>query len=105
LKVTIDVLEGAEDDSVPSDVADIEDEEQGGYSTAYSQLVHASRTDADPFKDINPKEYLAVSLTKVSRQVPAGTIPQLIASIPANTQQMIGTYFRMVPSLSEPYIV
>ena len=72
-QVNIEVLEGHEDESVPGDTVDVDVEEEVGYTTAFSQLIQGSKSDVDPFPDINSKEFLVLSLHKTSKQVP-GTV-------------------------------
>ena len=75
MKITIEVLEGHEDETVPPDMGDIEAEETSGYTTAFSQLVNAHKADADPFKEVNnAKEYLASSINAASKQAPGVVI-------------------------------
>jgi len=105
LRITIEVLEGHEDETVPPDMGDIEAEESSGYSTAFSQLVNAHKADADPFKEVsNAKEYLASAISKASKQAP-GVLPPLIQALPVQAQQVLMQYFKSLPNLTQPYLV
>ena len=102
----LSVLEEAEDETVPSDVNDeIEIEDISGYSTAFSQLVNAIKVEQDPFKDIDPKQYLAIEISKLSKSFPNRFLPILQSSIGANGLNLLNNYFRSVPQLTEPYLL
>jgi len=45
-------------------------EENTGYSTAYSQLVYASKQDIDPFKEIDARRFFVHSLKSLSQAHP-----------------------------------
>jgi hypothetical protein len=68
----LSVLEGPEDESVPPDMQDeSEIDEFQGYTTAFSALHQALKSDQDPFKAIeNPKQYLATALHSLCRRLP-----------------------------------
>lgn len=102
-KVNIEVLEGHEDESVPTDTVDIDVEEGVGYTTAFSQLIQGSKSDVDLFPDINSKEFLVLSLHKTSKQVP-GTFSRLIGTVPMEVQAIFMNYCRSM-QLPEPFII
>lgn len=68
----IALFEEPEDETVPPDMADnyVGTEENTGYSTAYSQLVYASKQDVDPFKEIDARRFLVQSLKSLSQAHP-----------------------------------
>jgi len=99
------ILEGPEDESVSPDLeGETEVDEMQGYTNAYSQLMQAAKTDQDPFKDIEPKSFLAVSLYKLCRMYPQ-RFPALIDSSLGSNIQILQQYFKSVPTLEEPYLV
>jgi len=61
--------------------------------------------DKDPFKEIqSAKLYLAISLHRVSREVP-GVFGALIQGLTPPMPQLIMQYFKLSPELQEPYVI
>lgn len=79
LQALIGLFELPEDDSIPDDEHFIDVEDTPGYQNVFSQLAYGSKKDNDPFHDvIDPKEYLAKQLYRLSVSRP-GTLTPLIS--------------------------
>lgn len=103
IKAAVDVLERPEDESVPEDLAEnIDVEDIAGYTPAYSKLSLATKADTDPFADVNPKQFIAVSLNKLSKENP-GKLQSIFSSLPSQVQTDLMSYFTQF--CAQPYIV
>ena len=107
IPTALSLLEGQEDDSVPADLDDSEIEEFQGYTTAFSQLVHAMKQDQDPFKDAtfaNPKHYFALSIHNLCKTYP-GKFPALIEqSATAEGMRVLQSYFQSM-EMPQPWLM
>eukprot|EP01087_Luapelamoeba_hula_P019082 TRINITY_DN6277_c0_g1_i1.p1 TRINITY_DN6277_c0_g1~~TRINITY_DN6277_c0_g1_i1.p1 ORF type:complete len:1049 (+),score=219.24 TRINITY_DN6277_c0_g1_i1:42-3149(+) len=110
LQAVVTVIEEPEDDTVPADMADnyveTEDVASGsgsGYSNAFSLLVYATKSDVDPFKEVDPKRFLVTMLKKLSAQHPGkfGMIVQ--QSLTPQSAAALQRYF-IESGIPEPYL-
>jgi exportin-2 (importin alpha re-exporter) len=99
------MFEMPEDESVPSDAADdyVEVEETAGYSAAFSPLIYAQKQNIDPFPDIKPKHFLALSLQKLSQAHPSKFGPIIQQSLPQEALKLLMGYFQSA-QLQQPYL-
>ena len=82
LQALIGLFELPEDDSVPDDEHFVDVEDTPGYQNVFSQLAYGSKKDNDPFHEIlDPKEYLAKQLYRVSLAHPGKLAPVLSSGL------------------------
>ena len=94
LQTLVGFFELPQDDSIPDDEHFIEIEDTPGYQTAYSQLVHAGKSQHDPLASVqDPKINLAQSLHKLSVGHP-GMVQPLVGQTEAKVQEFLNIYLR-----------
>ena len=96
LQALIALFELPEDSTIPDDEHFIEIEDTPGYQTAYSQLIFAGKADRDPVELAgidNPRQYLVVSLAKLSSSRP-GQVPGLVQQLPDQARQFLQQYMQ-----------
>ncbi|XP_050434823.1 exportin-2 [Adelges cooleyi] len=77
LESVICLFELPEDETVYSEDRLLQDDNDNSYEAGYSQLAFASEVEYDPLSGVDPKSFLAQSLTKLMSQIP-GRVPLLI---------------------------
>src|SRR5690242_13603075 len=75
LTAELEVLELPAEETATEEGEEVDIEDVSGYDSfdttnTFSALAHAAKQNVDPFKEINPKHYLASSLSSASKQNP-----------------------------------
>lgn len=93
LQALIGLFELPEDDSVPDDEHFIDVEDTPGYQNVFSQLAYGTKKDNDPFHEIlDPKEYLAKQLYRLSLAHPGKLRPALSAGLQPDASGFLQQY-------------
>jgi exportin-2 (importin alpha re-exporter) len=95
LQQTVHLFEGLEGETVVTkeDLFNEDSERGGHYTSGFTDLHHAARTEVDPFKDVNPKVFLAQSLNKLMQADPVKVTP-LVSSVGEQYTHALMTYFQ-----------
>jgi len=82
-----------EDDSIPDDEHFIDVEDTPGYQNVFSQLAYGSKKDNDPFQEvIDPKEFLAKQLYRVSVAHPGKLTPLISQGLNPDASTFLQQY-------------
>jgi len=106
LSSVISVLEEPEDQTVPPEMeSEVEIEDIQGYTNTFSQLGQAIKSNQDPFKEIEPKQFLALSLNKLCKQHPQKLVSFIQTALGPEGIKLLISYFKNIPQLQEPYLM